>query len=387
MIKMETKQMAIIESYFPTGIVTGNAFCNREKEREYLKKRLEQNSHVVLMSPRRYGKSSLIAQFTLDQHIPFASVDLLPTTSGKYVKNAIVDGVAQLLDFIMPRLKKSKQKLMSHFARMNPVIELSAFGQKIKLQPDEKTHEETIMKLLMSLDTVAKELNQRIIFVIDEFQQIALLEEAHSLEASIRHAVERSKLVFYIFSGSNRTLLEEMFKNKNRPLYHLCDEMKLGRISKEHYSMFIKSASQKTWRKAISNESIEMIMYLTGRHPYYINRLCRMLWDSALLPSADMVKDIWMKYIDIQKVDWTSDMLSQLTINQRAVLAGFSQLPEKEPRSKDFSNKIGLSASSIQRTMSTLLKKDLIYQDQEGFYHVLNPVIKTVLMNDKYFDL
>lgn len=168
-------------------------------ERIYLKKRLNQNAHVVLMSPRRYGKSSLIAQFTQDQNIPFSSVDLLPATSGKYIKNAIVDGVTQLLDIIMPRTKKAKQKMMGYFAKMNPTIELSAFGQKIKLSPDEKTPEETIMKLLMNLDKAAKELGKKIIFVIDEFQQIAALEESHSLEASIRHAVERSRHVFYIF--------------------------------------------------------------------------------------------------------------------------------------------------------------------------------------------
>jgi AAA+ ATPase superfamily predicted ATPase len=102
-------------AYFPTGIVTGKAFCNRETERTYLKRRLDQNAHVVLMSPRRYGKSSLIAQFTHDQNIPFSSVDLLPATSGKYVKNAIVDGVVQLLDVIMPKTKKAKQKLMGYF--------------------------------------------------------------------------------------------------------------------------------------------------------------------------------------------------------------------------------------------------------------------------------
>ncbi len=131
--------------YFPTGIVTGQAFCNREHERDYLKRRLDQNTHIVLMSPRRYGKSSLIAQFTEDQKIPFCSIDLLPATSDKYVKNAVVDGVTQLLGEMMPASKKAKQKLLGYFSRMNPAIELSAFGQKIKLNPDEKTPEETIM--------------------------------------------------------------------------------------------------------------------------------------------------------------------------------------------------------------------------------------------------
>ncbi len=378
--------MTAIESYFPTGIVTGNAFCNREKERDYLKRRSEQNAHVVLMSPRRYGKSSLIAQFTLEQNIPFVSVDLLPATSGKYVRNAIVDGVTQLLNTIMPRQKISKQKLMNCFSRMNPVIELSAFGQKIKLNPDEKTHEETIMKLLMSLDEAAKSINRRVIFVIDEFQQIATLDESHSLEASIRHAVERSQYVFYIFSGSNRTLLEEMFKNKDRPLYHLCDEMKLHRITKEYYGPFIKNAAKNRWKKEISNESTDIIMALTERHPYYLNRLCRMLWDLDNPPSVEDVESIWLGYVETQKIDWVLESISQLTANQRSVLAGLAKLPEKEPQGKAFSDRLEMASSSVQRTIVSLLKKDLIYKDQGGCYHVLNPVTKTILTKDKYFN-
>src|SRR5438105_15894254 len=112
-----------IESFFPTGIVTGSAFCNRENERELLKKRLYQNAHVVLMSIRRCGKSSLIAQFTIDQKLPFASVDLLPVTSSKYVMNAIIDGLATLLDELMPSLKKAKKKILSFFDINHHVIQ------------------------------------------------------------------------------------------------------------------------------------------------------------------------------------------------------------------------------------------------------------------------
>ncbi|MCW5588959.1 MAG: ATP-binding protein [Legionellales bacterium] len=375
-----------IEVYFPTGIVTGSAFCNREEERAYLKKRLDQNAHVVLMSPRRYGKSSLIAQFTSEHNTPFSAVDLLPATSGKYVKNAIIDGVTQLLDNIMPSSKKAKQKIMGYFAKMNPTIELSAFGQKIKLAPEEKTPEETIMKLLIDLDHAAKEINKKLIFVMDEFQQIATLEHSHALEASIRHAVERSRHVFYIFSGSNRTLLEEMFSNKDRPLYHLCDEMKLNRIDPLHYRPFIEKASKKTWKSPISKMSIDKILSLTECHPYYVNRLCRALWDLNQAPVETQIEATWQHYVNSQKSDWILDMLSRLTANQRAILTGLAKSPEKKPRGKDFSTRIGLSPSSIQRTLSTLLKQDLIYSDRHGDYHVLNPVIKSVLAKDKYFD-
>lgn len=374
------------EIYFPTGIVTGQAFCNREKERDYIKRRLEQNTHIVLISPRRYGKSSLIAQFTKDQGMPFSSIDLLPATSGKYVKNAVIDGVTQLLTEIMPGSKKAKQKLLACFARMNPAIELSAFGQKIKLNPDEKTPEETIMKLLMSLDNAAQDMNRKLIFVMDEFQQIANLEHSHSLEASIRHAVERSKNVFYVFSGSNRTLLEEMFKNKNRPLYHLCDEIKLNRIHPDYYKPFISQAAKTRWEKSISDLSVEKILNFTECHPYYVNRLCRMLWDHDNPPSIEDVEETWRVYTDVQRTDWVSDMISKLSVNQRAVLAGLAKSPEKEVRGKGFALRLNLSSSSIQRTIEFLISQDLVFQDDQGFYHVLNPVIKNILAENKYFE-
>jgi hypothetical protein len=279
----------------------------------------------------------------------------------------------------------AKQKVIGYFAKMNPTIELSAFGQKIKLSPDEKTPEETIMKLLMSLDSVAKELGKKLIFVMDEFQQIATLEHSHSLEASIRHAVERSRHFFYIFSGSNRALLKDIFSNKDRPLYHLCDEMKLHRIDKAHYQSFIKKASKNTWASLISGESINRILSLTECHPYYVNRLCRLLWDEEKSPTVEQIDAVWQKYVDAQKIDWISDMISRLTVNQRTVLAGLAKLPEKEPRGRDFTNRLNVSSSSIQRTITTLMKGDLVYKDSDEYYQVLNPTVKTVLAEDKYF--
>lgn len=374
------------KNFFPTGIVTGVAFCDREEERGYLKQQMEQNAHVVLISPRRYGKSSLVAQFTLEQKLPFASIDLLPATSGKYVKNAIMDGVTHLLNSMIPRFKKLKDKLMTCFSGMNPVIELSAFGQSIRLTSNERTHEETIIKLLMNLDKMAQQLDQQLIFSIDEFQQVATLEESHTLEASIRHAVERSKNVFYIFSGSNRSLLEELFSKRNRPLYHLCDEMKLGRIDKDYYVSFIKKAVKYTWQKSIPDTCINKILDLTECHPYYVNKLCRMLWRKKIIPDLDCVEETWKKYIEVQKTDWALEMIGQLTVNQRKVLAGIAALTSEEIAGKNFYNKLEISASSLQRSLITLMKKDIIYK-VDKHYRILNPVISAILGENKYFDL
>lgn len=376
-----------IENFFPTGIVTGDAFCNREHELALLNKRFHQNAHVVLISPRRYGKSSLIAQFALKTNMINTAVDLLPAASSRYVCNAIIDAVSLLVDRILPKPKKIKEKVLSYFAIMHPVIEISAFGQRVKLTMPEKTDEETIMKLLLSLDQAAIAVDKKLMFVMDEFQQIANLEASLSLEASIRHAVERSQNVFYVFSGSNRTLLESMFKSKERPLYHLCDEIKIRRISNSHYHQFIPKAAQLTWRRTISQESIEQILLLTQSHPYYVNRLCRLLWDLQAPPTDEQVRMIWYQYVKSQKEDWASDMISQLTVNQRLVCAALAKLPMSEINGKSLIKRLGLPNSSIQRTVETLLKKDIIFQDQQEMYQVLNPVIKTILSSDPYFNL
>jgi len=286
----------------------------------------------------------------------------------------------------MPRPKKAKEKILKYFSAMNPVIELSAFGQKVRFTPNEKTPEETIMKLLLSLDKAAVETKKKLIFVIDEVQQIATLEESHALEASIRHAVERSKNIFYIFSGSSRTLLEDMFKNKDRPLYYLCDEIKLNKISREHYHKFIMHAAKANWKKNIAIECIDEILRLTEMHPYYVNRICRTLWDMKAPPKIDDISEAWNDYVDMQKVEWASETISRLTVNQRTVMVALAKRPEREPRGKEFTLRVNMSASSIQRTIATLIRKDFVFKDKDGYYRVLNPVIKTYLSIDEYFE-
>ncbi len=376
-----------VDYYFPTGIVTGKAFCDREKERDLLKKRYDQNAHVVLMSPRRYGKTSLITQFTLEQKTPSISIDLLPATSSSYVRNAVFDGAVSLLNKILPRSKKTKQKILSLFENMNPVIELSAFGQRVKLTPHEKTPQESIMKVLLNLDKAAVELNKRLIFVMDEFQQVGDLPENHALEASIRHAVERSQKIFYVFSGSNRTMLEEMFKDEKRPLYHLCDELKIGKIQYQYYFEFIKNAAKQNWHKTLPEDRINTILELTECHPYYVNKLCRLVWDQKSLPSTTKIQNIWEKYVDTQKTDWIADTIGKLTVNQREVLAALAHQTITEPHNKEFIARLRMSSSSMQRTIAFLLRTDLVYKNNEGYYCVLNPVIKFYLKNIKYFYL
>lgn len=369
---------------FPAGIALGETFCNRKEERENLLQNIVNNQHCVLASPRRYGKTSLIMQSLGENKIPHCLIDFFPATHIAFVRNAILSGVSHLLTQLLPFHKKVPHQLAVFFKNLNPRIVLSAMGQQVELSPH-NTPEKNIMEALLGLDETAKMLKKRVVMVLDEFQQIGSLNEGHEVEASIRHAVERSRWVTYIFSGSNRRLLTQMFNDKRRPLYHLCELIKLNRISREEFSKFIQSAAKKKWGGTFSEEAVKEILNATQCHTYYLNALCRSLWKFSAIPTAAQVETAWQNSIKAHH-SWISEDVGDLSVNQRIILAALAHEPSRELQGQAFCNKTGLTPASIKRALDTLLEKDFVFQDSQKFYQVLDPAILTYLRNIPYFD-
>ena len=365
---------------FPSGIAKGNAFCNRETERNYLKQCIDNNEHVVLVSPRRYGKTSLIAKVIEDCHIDHVSIDLLLAPDSNYVRDAILSGVAQLCSNLIEKSGSVKDKIFSIFDAFNPKLTLSAFGQKLELSANTNSVQ-TIAEALLSLEDAAQIANKKIVFVMDEFQQVATLNNHHNVEASIRHAVERSKNITYIFSGSNRHLLEQMFNDKARPLYHLCELMRLNRISAQAFVKFIAKIAQKKWGASIDDRVFLKIMELTHCHTFYVNRICRLLWKNETIPSIKDIDAIWNNYVYEQQ--WVIDDLTKLTANQRKIMTALAVQPSSEIYGEYIRSSTGINPSSIAKTICSLEKSDLIYKDKSGVYFVLDPAIAYFITTKK----
>lgn len=224
------------------------------------------------------------------------------------------------------------------------------------------------------MDQVAQKTQKSCVVVFDEFQQIDELKENHAIEAAIRHAVERSSRVSYIFCGSKRHLLNEMFSDKSRPLYHLCELMTINRIETASYNKFLNKRARSKWNKFLDNDVISEILFLTENHPYYVNALCRRLWRSNKVPTLSEVRNSWDNYITQQGV-WIVDDLSRLTLNRRKVITALAYQPTREPQGQEFSARAVLTPSVIKKALMDLHKLDLIYQDEQGYYHVLDPAV------------
>lgn len=363
--------------YFPEGVALGDAFINREHERKNLIARVKANQHTVLMAPRRYGKTSLVMKVAHEMKIPYCSIDLLAAYNEEYVRDQIVNKVSSLVFELLPRLNKAKEKLIAIFKRMKPEISIGAFGQRLSLSLSNSPLQD-ITELLLKLDETAKYFNKRAVIFMDEFQQISQLKNYHSIEASLRHAVERSTNITYVFSGSNRQLLKQMFGDQGRPLYRLCQTIIIERMTKETYINHLQHLAHTKWKKKLPTELIERIFELTERHPFYINVLCQMIWEKREIITCGELDTLWHNFIKTQKHIISHDIM-ELSSNQRKIISALARTPTKEIQATNFIAPLKLSTSSAQQSLEVLLRKDLVYRDEKRFFRVLDPAMKYYL--------
>lgn len=371
---------------FPIGVATGDAFCNRENERQWLKDNIHAHRHTVILAPRRYGKTSLVSEVIQQMNLVSAAMDFLLIADAQAAEAMIAEKIGQLIFQLLPKTQKAKEKLLAIFKDFKPEISLSTLGQKVvlhsptTLQPNQSNHAENVIThLLLKLNELAKAAKKTVIVFMDEFQQVGELKDKHTIEASIRHAVERSESVSYIFSGSNRHLLLQMFSDKNRPFYKLCHVMQLNRIRAASYTKYIQQQAQKKWRKPLTNQVLQHILTLSECHSFYVNLICNYFWQKNQYPTLSNVEQFWQGYLDSQRPMIAFDIAS-LSNNQKAVLKDLALYPAKQPYSQENLNRTRLTIASQKEAIKRLKLKDFIFEDSDGYLRVLDPAMSAMIV-------
>ncbi len=227
-------------------------------------------------------------------------------------------------------------------------------------------------------DYVVKSKKEAVLFM-DEFQTIAEVVNNNSIEAAIREAAQKAKAVCYVFSGSNRHLIESMFNDRNRPFYNLCDQLTLNRIDSKHYIPYINKAAKAKWDQELPVSLIEIILSITDCHSYYVNKLCSIIWRNTQIPITEDIENAWAQYVD-ESTSRVEQELSLLTLNQRKLLLNLAiSHVIKEPFGQECALLWGMSSTSIHRAMEALLVRDYVFVDQSGAYKILDPLFRSVL--------
>jgi hypothetical protein len=375
-----------IKNLFPLGIATGVAHCNRKDEREDLKNSLRSGRHTWLWARRRMGKTSLIEQVLSELRrarpaLPSVKLDLNVVHDAESLEERIRDGAARLGVAMMPRGRKHRAAMSKAFSRFRPEFSVGAMGVSMSLSKPEAIVP-GISEVLMALDSAAAMYDRRAVLVMDEFQQITSLTYGgtkFTLEGAIRHAVERARNITYVFSGSERRLLQDMFEQPDRPLYRHCEKMTLTRIDAAHYQRFFDKASTARWGQRFPGELTDTIMRVTRRHPYYVNALCSRLWDRTAQPTVEDIAPVW-QHIAEQDEAIVSHLVRNLSATQRAMLVGIALAGSIEfPTGREFLESIRLSASTGNVAKDVLEENDLIRYTEEGRWELVDPIMASYI--------
>lgn len=379
-----------VKQLFPLGIATGAAHCNRVTERETLKQNVRSNQHTWLWARRRTGKTSLIEQVLGElkrgrPSIPSVSLDLNLVHDAESLEATVRRAAATLAIALVPAKQKPQRVLQRVFDRFRPEFTVGAPGFKMTLRAPE-VPAEGIADVLLALDAAATVAKRKAVFVFDEFQQLSSLNYGQTdvtLEGAIRHAVERSKNVAYVFSGSQRSLLADMFENPDRPLYRHCRKMELGRILAADYEKYLHKAAEARWDEILEDEVLQTILALTRRHPYYVNALCAELWRADTPPTLRALNDAWQMLVE-QDTAIVAQYVRTLSATQRAMLVGIAMADRIEhPTGRAFLARLRLSASTGSVAKRILEDEDLIRETEDHHWELVDPVMAAYVRSSR----
>lgn len=351
------------------GYISPEYFCDRKKETARLTTFLENGNHVALISPRRMGKTGLIkhcfVQSSIQDHYYTFIVDVYATTS-------LAEFTYKLGFSILNTLKSKERKVWEKFlmaiGSLRSGIALDEFGK-----PSWNIEIGDIRKPEISLDEIFQYLanaEKPCLVAIDEFQTICGYEEKN-VEALLRTYIQNCNNARFVFSGSQRHMMGEMFTSHARPFYQSASILPLRAIEENVYSDFIQNhfASR---GKCISPEVVSYIYNMVEGTTWYIQKLCNEIFAYADEGVECTIADVdnALENILEEKTDIFQDTMARLTTKQRQLLIALSKEGRTaQPTSGAFIKKYKLSsASSIQRSLSALLDKDIISSEPGKYY-------------------
>lgn len=373
--------MTKYEYFFPRGIAKGLAFCNRDAERARLKRNLGSCQHTLIMSPRRYGKTSLVEYTIAELALPYGQADLFVAVDAKRIAQQILAAITQVISAISSPLEYKLSSLRDYFRKTNKQWFVGTQGVNIALLPNNDTDPATnILEGLSALEDLLEKKQTRAVLFLDEVQEISEVAEGSGIEGAIRHVAQQTRFLTLVFSGSNRHLLAKMFYDRARPLYKLCDRVILTRISAEHYKQHLNKLAKKRWNAVLEADSLAILFELTELHSFYLNNLCLKLWGSDL-ETPPHVQDIilaWEMIMAEERLEMLRE-LSTLTPRQRSVLIAIANGRSNGLTSKVFLREVDLSSSSVIDALHLLEAGDYIERNTADEYVLIDPLLKAVL--------
>lgn len=352
------KNPFIIKSY-----TSKELFCDRESELETLIRNCQNGIDTTLISQRRMGKSALI--YRLFDEMEEQKIDFHTIYTDIYATRSLSDFIKFIAEAVLkafPENSNFGRKFMVFIKSLRPMITYDSISGEPQVQilyQSEQEKEHTLKGLFDFLDSQDK----KILLAIDEFQQIREYPEKN-IEELLRTYIQRVKNIQFIFCGSKKHMMIDIFSNAKKPFYSSTQFITLDQIPWDKYHAFISHLFELNGRK-IESDAVDYILEWTKRHTYYTQSLCNLIFSSGVKTiSIAEVKEACVQILQMNETIFLQ-YRSLLTAGQwNFMIAVAKEQSVSQITAKAFLAKydIGTPANS-KRLVTALADKELIMEN------------------------
>jgi hypothetical protein len=358
-------------------IVEQRHFVDRDEELQNLIRDLADGQKLFLLSPRRFGKSSLVSLALLKlekRHVRTVNI----TVSSYASYDQFLEKFAERVLRSAGSWDRAKNLVGRFLQRVRPVIGINPSTGETSIsfsRSGDSDPARLAADVFAMPGEMAKNGGFRMAICMDEFQQIQLFG-GEAVENVLRNEVQRQRDVGYVFSGSQPSLMQEML-SAGRPFHKAGPAVFLEKIPDQAWRDFVK-AQFRNRRRKITDDALDRIFRAADLIPYDVQRIAHELWDYAELKDqsnldAEDVDSVIDELVRGQR-EYFERLWEQLTSRQRAVLQAVSQRGSSDLFSQAGREQYRLgAASTVQKALQSLDSQDILGR-YHGEYFFVDPL-------------
>lgn len=341
--------------------VSDDLFCDRENETSTLRKHVENGRNVTLTAPRRVGKTGLIEHFFHQKDIASKYYCILIDLYATKDMSEMVQVMGKsILNALASRSRKAAKAFLQCIKSLHAGLTIGSDGTpELRLGMGEISEPAVTVEEIFSYISKA---DKPCVIAIDEFQAVATYPDGKT-EALLRTYVQHCDNALFIFSGSQRTMMSEMFLKPNRPFYQSTTFMNIGVLDVDIYTDFAERLFSQSGRTLLT-DTVRQVYNMFEGVTWYVQRMMNELYaetSEGKECTPDMIDGALDAILAANSFTYES-VLFQLPARQKDVLFAICKAGKAEqPTSAKFINKYNLpSASSVQSALRGLIEKEFV---------------------------
>lgn len=357
-----------------------DAFVDRERELAELAADLRSGQDVVVLAPRRFGKSSLALRAIQEvqrEGVLVAYCDLMRTPTKERFAAALAKTILDDLSSPAGQLLERAAALIRTL-RVRPTVEVDPLEGDVRFSfagaRRREDIDEAIDRLLELPGRIGAERERRTALVLDEFQEVVRLDE--TLPNRMRAVFQTQPEVCHAYLGSKRHVLEALFNDRNEPFWRSARQMAIGRLPHDALAGYVRDRFERSERD-IDDDALARLLDLADGHPYGTQELAFFAWARVPQGHAAHAADVEAALADVLRAEHNnlSRVWEGATQNERLVLLALRDGPASLYAEETRVN-AGLPAPTfVQRAVSSLVREDVVEKDTTGRYRIAEPFL------------